>query len=241
MTLIDVLKRDIAGRKGRTDPASKRLEKRWHRELAQAQAAAGHVDHTRPIPRDGIDWAWGHAIPAQLRHAGVTFAVRYLGGSASKDLTRNEAENLSHAGIDIAVVYESTADRALGGYGAGAADARRAAAQAKAIGQPHQRPIYFAVDFDAAGAGQLAPVLEYLRGAVHAIGWERVGVYGGLGVIDAAYHEHRCKFLWQTLAWSAGRWSPHAQLRQFSVSRRVAGLDCDLDRAVAHDFGQWRV
>lgn len=223
------------------EKGNREAEARLRHELHAALDSAKHVDHSRPVPRWGIDYAWGRPHPAALHAAGVTFAVRYLGGSQSKDLTRVEAENLSHAGIDVVVVWEAAGDAALGGYDAGARDAHRAEAQAKACGMPGGRPIYFAVDFDAAGMGKVEPVLEYLRGAVHAIGWQRVGVYAGLGVIEAAQRQRRCKYLWQTLAWSGGAWSPHAQLQQRVNGRRIDGVDVDLDRAVAADFGQWKV
>lgn len=240
LSRIRKLEQDIAGRVEQ-EKKDRALIRQWQRELAEAKAANAHVDHSRPVPRWGVDYAFGHPHPAALHAAGVTFAVRYLGGEAAKDLTRVEAENLSHAGIDLALVWEGSGTRALAGYDAGAQDARRAAAQAKAIGQPNGRPIYFACDFDAAGEGKVSPVLEYLRGAVHAIGWHRVGLYAGIGPIEAAYNEHRCKFLWQTLAWSHGQWSPHAQLQQRVNGRRVDGVDVDLDKAVAADFGQFRV
>jgi hypothetical protein len=221
--------------------ADREREKDWKHELEQLRKAQ-HVDHSIPLPRWGVDYAWKHPDAGKLRASGATFAVRYLGGTgAGKDLTHLEAEDLSHHGLDIALVYEDTAGRAGEGYDAGAQDAHRAAGEAKRAGQPTTRPIYLACDFDAAGEGKTGPVLEYIRGAVHAIGWDRVGLYAGLDVIEQAVREHRCKFLWQTLAWSHGKWSPHAQLRQVENGRIVAGAEVDIDKAVAADFGQWRV
>jgi hypothetical protein len=211
--------------------------------IKQLQGAVRHVDHAHPLPRWGVDYSFDRPVPAALRQAGTTFAVRYLTG-AGKALTHLEAENLSAAGIDVVGVFESTGGRARGGYDAGAADARTAvrALHTASGGHADGRPIYFACDFDAAGEGEhvLGQVMEYVRGAVHAIGWHRVGLYAGLGPIERAHHLNRCRYLWQTLAWSGGRWSAHAQLRQTQVDRLVAGAHVDIDLAVAPDFGQWR-
>lgn len=210
-------------------------------ELAELKRQARHVDHAHPLPRGGVDYAWDHPLPAQLRAAGATFACRYVTGGPGKGLSTLEAENLSGAGIDVVAIFEQAAGRAGEGYAAGAADARTAAAALGRISRhAAERPIYFACDFDAGGEGRTDHVMEYLRGAVHAIGWHRVGLYAGLEPITVAHSLNRCRYLWQTFAWSGGKWSPHAQLRQVQNDRRIAGHDIDIDLAVAADFGQWR-
>lgn len=211
------------------------------RELAALEAAVRHIDHSRPVPRAGVDYSFARPNPGALRRAGASFAVRYVTGQG-KALTHSEALGLSSAGIELVTCFESTGTRMAAGYAAGAADAHQAAAALHAAsgGQANSRPIYFVCDFDASGAGTTGQVMEYLRGAVHAIGWERVGLYAGLGPIETAAAMHRCRFLWQTLAWSGGRWSPHAQLRQTEIEVVRAGARVDLDTAVAADFGQWK-
>ena len=213
---------------------AKRLEAAIHAQ----ELAAQHVHHSAPLPLYGVDYSFARPRPGQLRAAGVRFAVRYLTGPG-KALTRLEAENLSGAGISVVACHE-TGGRTVG-YQLGATQAREAAAAAKHLGVPAGRPIYFACDFDAAGAGVTGEVMEYLRGAGDAIGHHRVGLYAGLAVIERAAALHRAPYLWQTLAWSGGRWSPHAQLRQRAIERIVAGARVDLDEARAADFGQWRL
>lgn len=211
----------------------------WRRELHQALAESQHVDHAQPVPRDGVDYAFGPADGNRLRRAGVTFVVRYIDSGSGKDLTHAEARQLSSAGLDLAVCRETTAERLLAGYQGGREDAPAALAAAHAAGMPKGRPVYYVADFDAQGA-QLEAIAEYLRGAVHATSWHEVGLYGGRRAIAHAAGLNRCRYYWQTLAWSGGVWVPHAQLRQIQIERLVAGVRVDLDRAVAADFGQWR-
>ena len=63
----------------------------------------------------GIDYAWGRPGASALERAGAKFACRYLSHDSSKNLSRGEADELSAAGIWLVVVWESTANRALGG------------------------------------------------------------------------------------------------------------------------------
>lgn len=225
---IKALEHDLAQLK-----RDRQLEHRWRHELQLAIEQAKHVQHFRPVPREGVDYAWGHIAPRALVQAGATFVVRYINSGNGKDLGRVEAEDLSHAGIDVAVVMETSANFMASSSGARAA--RQAIAAAEAIGMPKGRPVYFAHDQEAVDA----KALRFLREAIDATGVGQVGAYGGLAFIEAA-HRAGVRYLWQTLAWSS-RWSPHAQLRQTIVDRAIAGVSVDIDRAVAADFGQWRV
>jgi hypothetical protein len=193
------------------------------------------------VTREGIDYAWHHEVDAgAFLRSGVTFVVRYLSNDASKSLGAAEARLLCAAGLDLVVVWESSARRALTGRAAGAADARRAAAQAHACGMPARRPVYFAADFDASDA-ELPRVAEYLRGAAVAIGAARIGVYGGYRVVNHCLDARVARFAWQTSAWSNGRRDARAQLYQHGYGAVVGGIACDRDTAYAADFGQWRL
>jgi hypothetical protein len=190
---------------------------------------------------DGIDYAWGGppSITA-MRRAGVTFVCRYLSHSPSKNLTPAEARNLSEAGFWIVVVWETTANRALAGYSGGAADAHDALAQARSCGMPDDRPVFFAVDWDAGGSQQ-TQINAYLDGAASVLGRDRVGIYGGYGPVKRALDASKATWAWQTYAWSGGQWDPRAHIQQYSNSHLLGGVDCDYDRAIKDDFGQWRV
>src|SRR5581483_8615643 len=118
------------------------------------------------MSRLGLDYAWGRLTPAQHKSVGSTFAVRYLSHDASKNLTRAEADELRRGGIDVVVVWESTATRASEGMQAGIDDARTALSMAEACGMPHGRPIYFAVDQDVDGQ----TVHAYFEGVAAVLG-----------------------------------------------------------------------
>jgi hypothetical protein len=192
------------------------------------------------MPREGIDYAWHHALNVDaFRRAGKTFVVRYLSNDSTKNLNTSEAHLLSDAGFDLVVVWESTAKRALAGRSAGAADAKKAARQAKECGMPGRRPIYFGVDFDATDADK-PRIANYLRGAASVIGLRRVGVYGGYWVIKYCFDHAVVTFGWQTYAWSGHHRDQRAQLYQHKNGVHIGGVECDLDTAYAADFGQWR-
>lgn len=189
----------------------------------------------------GVDYAWGRPGVAALKSAGAEYACRYVSHDRTgKNLTRAEAETLSGAGIWLVVVWETSAARALDGRAAGAADARDAAAQAADCGMPGDRPIYFAVDFDAS-ADQQPEIDAYFDGVASVLGRGRTGMYGGYGPVRRAFDAGKITFGWQTYAWSGGRWDDRAQLQQYSNGHTLNGVSVDYDRAVAADYGQWRV
>jgi hypothetical protein len=232
MNLRTLLKRDIRHRKLQIK-ADKTLIEHWKHHLDSLAS-----QRSIPLPRSGIDYAYGTPDLGRLKAAGNTFVCRYLGGDPSKDLTTAEADTLSHAGLDIVVVFEAAANDALAGKSKGERDAVLAQRQLAEIGAPHA-PVYFAVDLEAQPA-QMPAIRAYFNGAYHQIGRDRVGVYGGYSVVHELMSLDNIKYGWQTLAWSDGRWTPHAQLRQTAIEQHEFGIVCDLDRALAADFGQWR-
>jgi hypothetical protein len=152
-------------------------------------------------------------------------------------LTKGEADKLRAAGLSVVSNWEFRTDDQLRGRDGGRYDAREAERIHKAVGGPANAPIYFSTDFDASAA-QLATCYEYLRGCADVLGWDRVGVYGGYRTI--AYMAGKgVKWLWQTYAWSGGRWHPGAQLQQYKNGVKVAGADVDLNRATTTAYGQW--
>jgi hypothetical protein len=212
----------------------------WHHLVEQAQVMiAKRKQQLAPAPfkpLEGLDWAWGHASITDLKRAGIRFACRYLSHDAGKNLTHGEAVALSKAGIDLVVVWETTANRAGQSSAAGRQDAVEASKQAAACGKPTHSPIYFAVDFDA----QPAQVREYFRGVNSVLGTGRTGVYGGYRVVKGLMDAGLAKYGWQTYAWSGGQWHNPAQIRQYQNGVHVAGVSADRNRATHRDFGQWK-
>jgi hypothetical protein len=192
----------------------------------------------------GIDYATGRPTPEMLAAAGISFVCRYLssdgqaGYSNPKDLSGPEVTLLHDAGVSIVLNYESTATFTQGGYAAGLATARWARAEADALGVPSSLPIYYSADFDATPE-QINTVLDFLNGAADAEGSKaRVGLYGSYAVVEAAAAAGFA-YLWQTYAWSGGRWSEHALLRQVNNDQSLDGVAVDYDQATAQEYGQW--
>lgn len=191
----------------------------------------------------GVDYAW-HPHPSYtlMKEKDVEFVVRYVSGGNTKDITKAEAQGLSTAGFNIALVWEKTAGRALQGFDTGHADARAALAQATKVGMPKGRPIYFAVDFDAWTDSQLAKVKGYFNGILSVLPKSQVGVYGGAKVMKAL--DPKIDFLWQTLAWSNNTWYANNTLEQYKVEVHSGwgnGVDLDYNRAKKDDYGQWKI
>jgi Rv2525c-like, glycoside hydrolase-like domain len=182
------------------------------------------------MTRYGLDY---ESLPvAEVKRLGASFVCRYLSTDPAKNLTPHEAKELSAHDIDIVVVWETAADRALDGRDAGERDAHEALVQAIWCGMVGSRPIFFAVDFEATSPALLNP---YFDGVRAVLGYQRTGVYGGIGAVGHLLDARLAGWAWQTYAWSGGRWDDRARLRQY-----LNGQSYDHDLATAQDFGQWR-
>jgi Domain of unknown function (DUF1906) len=190
--------------------------------------------------RFGVDYANGSMSANALRGLGADFVCRYMSyPGASKNMSASEALNLSRAGIDIVLVFETSDDRTLMGHAGGSADAASAEQQAARVGMPAGRPIYFALDCDAASQPQ-APLTDYISGVASVLGVHRTGAYGGYSVIRSLFDAALIAWGWQTHAGSGGKWDSRAQIRQFSSWHTVGDVECDYDHGLGDDFGQWR-
>jgi hypothetical protein len=191
---------------------------------------------------EGVDYAFPPwPDPAALAAAGKVFACRYGGpGSSDKLLDPNEALALGNAGISIVANAEGSAAGLLGGFSVGASWARTADAHFGACGMPADRPIYLSVDFDVTQT-QWPTVRDALAGAASEIGLARVGVYGGRKAVAWARRDEVATWFWQTFAWSGGVWEQGNHIEQYRNGVILAGADCDLDRALTDDFGQWAI
>lgn len=152
-------------------------------------------------------------VANMFRRDGNGFVARYLVPTGWKRLTKSEAKIISLAGLQIVSVFETTDNRALGGYEAGREDGVTASQLAADIGQPDGSCIYFAVDFAPADS-DMETVMAYIRGANEASPNYATGVYGSYDVIEAAVQAGVCSHYWQTLAWSRGLKSDHANIYQ---------------------------
>lgn len=187
----------------------------------------------------GCDYSWARPNVAALRSSGITFACRYVShDNTGKNLTAGEAGALRAVGIDVVTNWEFDPRAALNGHAQGVADAANGINMAVGMGQPPRAAIYFSVDFDAQDS-DIHAVAAYIDGATSAIGWDRVGVYGGYRVIANMAATSRCKYFWQTSAWSGGKWHPAVHIRQTDYNIRIGGGEVDIDQSMSGDIGSW--
>lgn len=190
--------------------------------------------------REGVDFSGTYPAAEALRAAGRDFVVRYVSRPGrAKNLTPAEVSYWRSQGIDIAIVFELTAGRALEGRAAGRDDAAAGRDQVRNLGGPWDPVIYFAVDVDVTSTAQMDAVGEYLAGAAEAIGLPQVGVYGEYDVIEYASARDRARWFWQTYAWSGGRLHAAAHLYQYRNAQSIGGVAVDFTRAYRDNFGQW--
>lgn len=193
---------------------------------------------------EGVDYAFPpRPRPSELARLGKKFVVRYGGpGTANKWITAAEAQELTAADIKIVANAEGSASGMLGGRSVGINWATSADAHFRSIGMPAtpKRPIFLSVDFEVTSS-QWPTVREALNGAASVIGLDRVGVYGGRNAIRWAHRDGVARWFWQTYAWSYGTWEPNTHMQQYRNGVRIDGADCDLNRALTADFGQWQV
>lgn len=194
----------------------------------------------------GLDYSAGHPSPAAITGGGYRFVVRYLSAVGNpKDITAAECAELRAAGVDVALVWETTADRATAGHDAGAADAQNAIVEADSVGLTGW-PIYFAVDEDlpdyapnsADPAAKLGPVAGYLSGVASVIGTARTGVYGGYWTVARALDAGLVTYAWQAAAWSGSNVDARIHLFQRIAGVTVGGIACDVNEARQAHFGQ---
>lgn len=179
------------------------------------------------------DLAWFRPGGAALKLAGYTGIMRYLSFDPGKNLSHDELTDYLNNGLDVGVVWETTATRGLGGATAGAADGAEALRQANDIG--YTGKIYAAFDFDANDA-QKPTLGEYIDAFSSAVGARGRAAYGGYWVIKWLFDNGHIDYGWQTLAWSGGNIDPRAQLYQNGAN--TFGGQVDTDEVRNADFGQ---
>ena len=194
----------------------------------------------------GLDYSLApHPSVGAMTAAGYKFAVRYLSHSPEKNLTADEAQALTRAGIAVVCNWEATADGPRQGYAQGVADATEAQKQAAACGMPADRPIYFSVDWDVQAADMDA-VNAYFDGVASVIGVARTGAYSSYDALGWLLAAGRIRWAWQSCstAFSNGRNRspyPGIQLWQNRTAFTFDGAEVDGDQALTPDFGQWGV
>jgi hypothetical protein len=183
---------------------------------------------------EGVDYAWDRPDLNVLWNGGKRFVCRYLAFLPNgKVLQKAELDKLHGKGFGVVLNWEQAAGDMLAGFTRGQTHAREAV-----LGAPAWVPIYFSCDQDITTTSQMNAVASYLDGAASILGKDRVGVYGEAQVIDALVPTH-AKWGWQTYAWSGGRNSASAHMKQYRNGVKLAGADLDLNISLKDNFGAW--
>lgn len=178
-----------------------------------------------------------------LVSAGVGTVIRYYSRDTlnpSKQLSLAEAQQLSAAGLRLAIVYEGRFGNKADNFNraCGIADGRYARTYgASTIGQPGGSSVYFGVDFDATPDEIANGLIPYFQGIADAFGHATgepdyvLGVYGSGAVCQALLSAGLVQRAW--LAQSTG-WAGYKRFlasNTWSLSQQaatdIAGVSCD--------------
>jgi hypothetical protein len=172
-----------------------------------------------------------------FRTDGYAFVGRYLVPNGWKAMSKEEAEIITAAGLQIISVFETTANRPLSGRDGGLNDGALALKLALDRGQPVGSTIYFAVDFDAI-ASQFHIIAEYIAAANEVTPGYNTGVYGSYAVVEEMGKRGVCSHFWQTYAWSRGKKSELMNIYQYQNDIVVNGIGVDLNEGHGNE-GWW--
>jgi hypothetical protein len=176
----------------------------------------------------------------RIKAAGVKVVLRYFGSAAWKCATKAECAALKKAGIDVAAIYETTADMMLkGGATAGIAAAKTVRTAIENAGGPHTPFVWFACDTDTSN---YAAVNTWLKGAAQVLGANKVGIYGSGAVVASALKSGYATKGWiaQSTGWRGYKNRPAglALLQGFKAYGDL-GFDYDANDMLMDDIGQW--
>lgn len=188
---------------------------------------------------EGIDFSWARPGAAAIKRAGKAFVLRYLNDvSGGKGISVTEFNEYQKAGIAVAFIWEGSGSEARGGPAAGTRAAKSAAALLKAQKFPANSVVYYAIDYNAHGAAEMAQLTGFFKGINSVRGITTTGVYGGLVAIQFAQANKLADWFWQTYAWSAGRVAARINLYQYLNGQTINGGAVDLVRSLTDNFGQ---
>lgn len=166
---------------------------------------------------------------------GVVGVMRYLcPEDFAKIVTVKEVQEISAAGMKVGLVFEWGARDVLGGAKEGTRDATMAYAEAKKLGIPRGRPIFYVIDFRDQ---DIATTRKYFQAAQAVHPDNPAGVYGPPEAIDAFASEY--DWLWVAGAWP-GKINPKACLWQKHQSHQF-GFLMDENEILKEDFGGWSI
>lgn len=186
----------------------------------------------------GGDWTSGSMDYPLFQRHGFRFAMRYIVPSIGGKMIQHQEIVAAHAaGIDLGFIYETDGHGWQAGAKAGVIDGSAARLALASIAAPATCAAYFTIDSQVLGSA-MSLVHSYLEAASANVRPYRAGVYGQYSVIEMAAQEMPELFRWQTMAWSDGHESDHADMLQLGQTT-LDGINLDVDALYQSHFGQW--
>lgn len=188
------------------------------------------------------DFSWAQLTVAELQTAGYSGAIRYVIG-AGKQVTPDEFHTLTTTpGFSLALVNETTAQAAQGGYQVGRAEAFAAFGRADTLGWPNTRPIYFVCeDPNWLTEPSWAAIEQYLEGVASVVPVARIGDYGSAQQIAHMMTLGLCTYGWAVETWPGDESRCHLQQRYnpYPGAPHNFNGQVDPDMILQPDWGQW--
>lgn len=142
-----------------------------------------------------IDFSYTTIPAASAKGAGYIGAFMYLSNDPAKNATPARVNDWLSNGLGVGLVWETTAQAALGGTPAGTSDGHAARAQASALGAPLACPILANIGDWAVLPQELGIVATYYRAFQAAAG--QAGGYGTSYVINYCVNTGCTGYWWQ--------------------------------------------
>jgi hypothetical protein len=185
------------------------------------------------------DYSFARPDLAQLKALGVVGVLRYLSpvdqNTQGKVLSPVEKDAILHAGLDLCLNFEWYAGRCLEGFNAGLTDGGTALGQAKALGYPQGKTIYFSHD---TGQYNWAAIDAYYQAVRQALGgYYKLGAYGSFSLVQQLHAAGLIDKGWQTLAWSGGQRDTWSVIYQ--TGQQILGGSADINEVTSTDIGSW--
>lgn len=172
--------------------------------------------------------------PLALKAANIDGIIHY---ATRFPLSAQEITDTLAAGLSVTMVMESGSQPALGGYAAGANDARAANARASAVGYDQDAWIYYVAEDPIRLDPSQWPTVDAYFAGVASVGGRPVGAYGGLLLVQHLLDTRLATKGWVVRNWGGTNANVHLAQEMGGVPAQFANM-IDIDTVLQADFGQ---